>query len=268
MPTANLKLDTPQLAERYDRLSADRQFRRGKLLISELAIGPDEKVLDVGCGTGALAQYVADLVGPAGSVLGIDPLEHRVAMAQRRARANLSFQVGSADDLGALPNATYDVVYLNAVFHWLSEKLGPLQQIFRVLKSGGRLGLSTLSEERNNHVRTVTLRVVARPPFDAHKGKLGRIIHRVGKSELERLLNTAGFAIKKVDVSEHSQYFPTPEALLEFVEASSFGNFLGHLPEDLRASARSAIANELVQFVTPEGIPRESTRIVAVAVKP
>lgn len=268
MPTANLKLDTPELAERYERLSADRQFRRGKVLAGELAIGLGEKVLDVGSGTGALAEYVAGLVGPTGSVLAIDPLEHRVAMAQQRARANLSFQVGSADDLAALPSASFDVVYLNAVLHWLSEKLEPLRQIFRVLESSGRLGLSTLSEERNNPVRTATLQVLARPPYDAHQRNLKRVIHRVGKSELETILQTAGFTIKKIEVSEHIQHFPTPEALLEFVEASSFGNFLGHLPDDLRRPAREAIATELNRFVTPEGIRRETSRILAIAVKP
>ena len=64
------------------------------------------------------------------------------------------------------------------------------------------------------------------------------------------------------------EHFATPETALEFVEASSFGNFLSHLPESLRPPARAAIATELEQFVTREGIERESTRIVAVALKP
>ncbi|MGA2410997.1 MAG: methyltransferase domain-containing protein [Candidatus Binataceae bacterium] len=242
----------------------------------ELAISPGERVLDLGCGTGLLAEYVAGLVGPSGSVLGVEPLPLRVTLAQRRARPNLSFRVGNANDLSELEAKRFDVVYLNAVLHWLSDKLGPLQQIFRVLKSGGqlgisaggRLGISALSDDRDSPLRVAALQVFGRPPYNAHALNLARVIHRVSKPELEELLNTAGFRIKLLELRTSVQHHPTPEAAIEFAEASSFGNFLGHLPGDLRVSAREAIAVELSQAMTPEGIKRETTRIVAVALKP
>src|SRR5271167_1073844 len=102
LPTANLTCDTPELAARYDRISAERQFRSGKELVRELAIAPAERVLDLGCGTGILAEYVAGLVGPSGSVLGLEPLPLRLEFAQPRARPNLAFQAGNANDLSEL----------------------------------------------------------------------------------------------------------------------------------------------------------------------
>ena len=99
MSTVSLTLDTQELAHHYEQVSAAHQFKAGQILIEELAITLGEKVLDVGSGTGLLAEYVAGLVGPTGSVVGIDPLPLRIALAQQKGRSNLRFQVGTASRL-------------------------------------------------------------------------------------------------------------------------------------------------------------------------
>ena len=98
----SLTQDSDELALDYERLSLDRQFQSGKLLIGKLVIVPGERVLDVGCGTGLLAQHIADLVGPTGSVLGVDPLPLRIELAQAKARPNLQFKVADAYDLSSI----------------------------------------------------------------------------------------------------------------------------------------------------------------------
>jgi len=268
MATVSLTLDTQELAHHYEQISAAHQFKGGQILIGELAIVPGEKVLDVGSGTGLLAEYVAGLVGPAGSVVGIDPLPLRVALAQAKGRSNLSFKVGTAYDLRDFPETSFDVVYLNAVFHWLPEKLEPLREIFRVLKRGGRLGLSTGSKDHPNQLQALKALVLAREPYCRYAEALGGGTHRVSAGELESLLEQTGFEVKTIAVRPHVHHHPTPEAAIEFAEASSFGNFLGHLPAELRTAAREEIKRELEQFRTPEGIRREGARIIAVALKP
>jgi arsenite methyltransferase len=129
--------DSEALARDYESISVGRQFQSGKRLVQALAISPGERVLDVGCGTGLLAEHIADIAGPAGDVLGIDPLPLRIEIAQSRARPNLEFRVGNANDLSAIPSASFDVVCLNAVLHWLPEKAGPLREFARVLRRAG-----------------------------------------------------------------------------------------------------------------------------------
>jgi len=271
----SLSLDTPELAQEYDRISAERQFRGGQALIRELELAPGEALLDLGCGTGLLAEYAAGLVGPAGAVVGVDPLPLRVELARRKARPNLSFEVANAYDLSEFPAGTFDVVCMNAVFHWLPEKLEPLRQILRVLKSGGRLGITTGSRRGPNRLAAIRFRVLASEPYNRYPAPIGTQSHRVNAEELEALLRQAGFAVKKLEArvrtGRRGGPRPTPEAAIRFTEASSFGNFLGHLPEHLRAAARDEIKRELERPRPPDAVRRDEARglwIVAIAVKP
>jgi arsenite methyltransferase len=81
------------------------------------------------------------------------------------------------------------------------------------------------------------------------------------------LLAEAGFEVRGVDISPSVIVHASADAAIEFSQASSFGNFLGHLPDDLRATARDEIRREVESLRTPEGIRFESARIFAIAVK-
>jgi ubiquinone/menaquinone biosynthesis C-methylase UbiE len=267
MSALSLVLDTDDLAKHYDQVSADRQFASGRELTKELSISPGEAALDIGSGTGLLAAHVAGLVGPTGSVIGIDPLPLRVELAKQKAQPNLHFEVGNAYDLGAFADASFDVVYLNAVFHWLPEKRGPLRQIARVLKKGGRLGVATGSREPRNLLQSLRAEILAREPFNQYPESLDGVPHHVTAGEIATLFEETGFAIRKIEVIPNENALPSPQAAILFFEASSFGNFLGHLPETVRPQARAAIEAELERLRTPNGIPFTGARIRAFASK-
>jgi ubiquinone/menaquinone biosynthesis C-methylase UbiE len=267
MSSISLVSDTAELAEHYEAVSADRQVKAGRVLIADLGVRDGESVLDVGCGTGILAGHVADIVGPTGQVVGIDPLPLRIQLAKRKARTNLRFEVGDANDLSPFPEASFDVVYLNAVFHWLPEKLGPLRQFARVLKSGGRLGFVTGSKDHPGPAQELKREILSREPYARYA------IHHappyaVSAAELIDLLAQTGFTeVAKLDVIPNDHVHASPEALIAFSEASSFGNFLGHLPLDLKARATEELLRGLEPFRTADGIQQGGSRIFAVAIK-
>ena len=264
----SLELDTPDLARHYEQVSKDRQFRAGQVLLERLALRSGERVLDVGCGTGLLAEHAAGVVGERGSVVGVDPLGYRVEIARRKQRPNLQFLVGDAHDLEGLPPGAFDVVYLNAVYHWLKDKPRALARIRHVLASGGRLGISTGSKEHVNQLQDIRRRVLAREPYRNYPEAEAGFADRVSADELRAQLEGAGFDRVVVDVVPHEQLQPTPEAAIEFAQASSFGNFAGHLPDELARAARADIAAELAALATPAGIRLTSARLVAVASRP
>jgi arsenite methyltransferase len=267
MTELSLALDTPDLAAHYERASVDRQFKAGKRLIESIGVRPGQSVLDVGSGTGLLAAHVAQLVGDDGFVHGVDPLPLRIDIAQQKARPNLRFSVDDAYKLTAFAAESFDVVYLNAVFHWFPEKLAPLRNFHRLLKAGGKLGIATGSKEQPNRIHDIQRRVLAREPYKSHSRPEQGLPQRVSPDELRGLLEQAGFEVEALLVEPYIHVHADAEAAIAHSQASSFGNLLGHLPEDLREQARRDVIAELGQFQTSEGIRHESSRIHAVAIK-
>ena len=113
------------------------------MLADDLQLQPGDQVLDVGCGPGRLAMVFAERVGAAGSVNGIDPAAEMIKRASSRARKRglpATFQVAFAQDL-PFADGTFDAVACTLALHHVAEddQLTAVQEIYRVLKSSGRL---------------------------------------------------------------------------------------------------------------------------------
>jgi ubiquinone/menaquinone biosynthesis C-methylase UbiE len=255
MTTTSLTHDTPQLAETYDRLS-DSQLEGGKRLVERLGVQAGNHVLDVGCGTGRLAYWIAERVGPEGHVVGVDPLAERIAIAKAHG-AGIRFEVGKAEDLGAFGECSFDVVCLSAVFHWIEDKPKALREIRRVLRPGGRMGVTTMPRELlgEGTVAKVFGPVIGRSPY-AEKADLSTMAVSRGPSvtELIAMVLESGLELAELLVVERSRTHPTGQDVVDFLEASSFGNFFRIVPEDLRAGLRSDLAQALEAQRGPEGI--------------
>jgi SAM-dependent methyltransferase len=104
------------------------------------ALKPGLKILDCGCGPGAISAGLAEVVGPAGHVIGIDFGESQIQVAQTRVTPNLSFQVASVYSLPFGDNG-FDLVFSHALFEHLADPIRGISEIRRVLRPGGVAGL-------------------------------------------------------------------------------------------------------------------------------
>ena len=112
-----------------------------------LGLNPESRVLDLAAGRGASALYLAWRFGC--QVLGVDFSAANVAVAQRAAQeegvANLvRFQQGDAEYLSEFTDASFDAVICECAFCTFPDKPAAMREIARVLRPGGRLGLSDL----------------------------------------------------------------------------------------------------------------------------
>ena len=236
-----------------------------------MGVKEGEVVLDVGCGTGRLASKVSEIVGPSGFVRGLDPSPHRIKIARDKwsDRANIEFIVGVGEELGPFSNASFDCVYYSSVFHWVKDKKKALAEAFRVLKPGGRIGITTPSPDGISKVlRAITLKIVSKPPYAEHiKGeRTGSVL--MTREKLGTLLAETGYTDLDVEIRERKIFHQSAEGLLEFYTASSFGNFLSFMPEQLREGLKQDMVKELEKERTSEGIELVSKTIFAIAKKP
>ena len=113
--------------------------------VAVAALEPGETVLDLGSGGGLDVLLSARRVGPAGRAYGLDAAPEMISLARANAETenagNVEFLHGSIEDI-PLPDGQVDAVISNCVINLSADKPRVLAEAFRVLRSGGRLGVS------------------------------------------------------------------------------------------------------------------------------
>lgn len=134
----------------------------GRDLLAMLGPKPNERILDVGCGTG---QLTSEIARSGADVVGLDQSREMIEAA-RVNYPELSFEVG---DIAATEyDSEFDAVFSNAALHWVRNQEGAIVAIARALKPGGRFvfemgGRGNIQEVWSAAMQALTEMGVANP---------------------------------------------------------------------------------------------------------
>lgn len=153
--------------------------------VAELSAG--ETVLDLGSGAGIDVLLSAERVGPEGFAYGLDMTGEMLELARKHAREagadNVEFLEGYIEDI-PLGNDEVDVVISNCVINLSPDKAGVFSEMYRVLRPGGRIGITDVVAD--DHLTTEQR---------LERGSwVGCVAGALSFSEYTSELNRAGFA--------------------------------------------------------------------------
>lgn len=257
-----------RIAETWERLNAPRNavIARDLLLLAD--IEPGARALDVGTGTGALAGVAAELTGGR-RVVGADVSPPMLAVARGR-HPDVWFLAAQAMDL-PFRDGRFDIVAGNFVLHHFPRPSTALYDMLRVLRSGGRLALSTWGPGEDDLDKTWRELVEEIVGPDLARDAIARSTpgrERFGdRAAIEETLLDAGLRHVRTEPREYRFTF----SIADYVEARSIlstGRFVRDMVGDERfgaflARARSVYAD---RFADPLNDFRDVW--LAIAAKP
>lgn len=235
----------------------------GKALIEAAGFAPGERVVEIGCGGGALTREIAQLVGPGGYALGLDISDELVALAAERAAAegigNIAFAAGDAQ-VAQPETGPFDRLVSRFGVMFFQDPAAAMANLHAMLVEGGRLDFAVWAPADENP-QFMMMALTGRE----HLGLAPADPRAAGPlafsdtAYLEGLLSGAGFSdigfgkwkglLKAgwpgIDVAEAAELL---------ARTGSTSELLAEADAEVQAAFFASLAARLAPFITADGI--------------
>ena len=176
--------------------------RVGRRVLRQAGLTPGMHVADFGCGIGAATRWLADRVGPAGSVTGIDAnraqLDQAASICRSEGLTNVRFVQADACRTG-LPRESFDLVYCRYLLLHLPDPAACLREIRSLLRPGGIIVV-----EDGDLASAGSLPPTALNAFGELFARLapGRGVNYSLSRNLYHLVQAAGFPVLEIEIHQ------------------------------------------------------------------
>lgn len=192
---------SPRIIDAYDELPLwSAMF--GLLLLDEVPLGGVRAALDVGCGTGFPLIELAERLGPAVEMHGLDPWNGGLARAREkmecRATPNVTLHSGVATSM-PFEDGKFDLIVSSLGINNFDDRAGAVQECRRVAKEGATLALATNLQGHMQEFYAVYEQVLTQHGSEAQLGALrAHVEHRATIPGVCTLLEGGGFSVTRV----------------------------------------------------------------------
>ncbi|MEQ8330380.1 MAG: methyltransferase domain-containing protein [Longimicrobiales bacterium] len=255
-------------AENYERFftpSIGEPLAR--TLLEHAAVQPDERVLDVACGTGVLSRLLAPDIGPDGGLAGLDPNPGMLEVARNAAPAStrIEWYEAAAEEM-PLPAGSFDVVLCQMGLQFMPDRSAALREMRRVLDRNGRLLLSVPGPLPDifDDMATALGRFVGPPAA----GFVRQVFSLHDLAELEGILRDAGFVQVEVHAEQHDLELPPPRQFLwQYVHSTPISASASQMDASARAEFERDVLDAWADSGGDGGLELRLRMVVASATK-
>ena len=204
-------MDTTEINERYSKLAEDTCCLSCGGAINFSEPQPGEICIDLGCGRGNDVIRMAQAVGEKGLAYGLDISDGMIEKAQKNAAklgiSNVQFIKSELESL-KLPSNIADLLISNCTINHASDKTSVWNEVFRVLKKGGRFVVSDIysTEDVPEEFRSDPVAVSECWAGAIRKDEYLRILSDAGFSDIQILEESQPYSKGKIEVSSFTIY--------------------------------------------------------------
>jgi SAM-dependent methyltransferase len=242
---------------RYDEMNAEF----GARVVAALAPQPGDRVLDVGCGNGALTLAVAPRVAPEGYAVGLDISRPMLEVARERAQAarlgNAIFEQADAQT-HQLEEASFDGIVSRFGLMFFADPDAAFANLARSLRRGGRIVFTCWQDPLANEWLMVpagaALAHVPLPDLGV-AGEAGPF-SLADPDRVRSILTRSGFAHVTVDdLRCPMRMGPTVEDTVSFMQRTDMAAALmADVTDEVAAAAWAAVREALAPYAGPDGV--------------
>ncbi len=199
----------------YERFARERSLPFFDL-VGLVRPGLEMRVLDLGCGTGALTRVLHERTG-ARQTLGIDSSAEMLERAEAHRILGLSFQ--QADIATFSPERPVDLVLSNAALHWLDDHPALFPRLFAMVAPRGQLAVQIPAND-DGVAHRVAAEVAAEAPFSEALGGFVRRSSVLSPAGYAELLHAVGFRHQHVRLQVYPHVLDDPDQVVEWVRGT------------------------------------------------
>lgn len=247
----------------------DRQLEPlGRAAMAALAPRAGERILDIGCGSGATTVMLAEAVAPNGEAVGVDISRPMLDVARRRAEGVTGVSFREADaQAAAFEPASFDAAYSRFGVMFFADPLEAFANIRRALRPRGRLGFICWRAPVENPFMMLPMMAAAQhvsPPPPPEPGAPGPFAF-ADPERVRSILGGAGF--QGVEIAPHDQKIGSGDletSLGLALRVGPLGALLREHPEQ-RDRVVASVREALAAHQGPEGVRLESAAWIVTA---
>jgi len=260
--------------EKWDAWLDVRMEPCSRHLLERARLEPGERVLDLGSGTGHPAISAAQRVGPTGLVTGVDLAEEMLEVARRKAaKLGLKQVEFRRSDIASLSFETghFDAVTSRFCLMFHPELDRTLQEVYRVLKPGGRLAAAVWATREKNPYITLPMGIlrdyVEMPPMDP---AVPGIFYLERPGDLYGRMKSAGFSELREEEVPIEGVFSSGKEYLDCLRemAAPLQGLFEKIPLEKRAEAEDKMIQAAERFRRGDDVRIPGVALAVSGVKP